>query len=392
MKVVILLHKQHIGGNQDNAHRHKVNPMRQNGIRHQINHAQGNGKLQPHIDEAHSYVVHSQFVSHKLIGVFAVSLAKILVEHDAVKDGAAAVDAVDNEECEPGDIGLLHNKLADEEEQDESDSNAADVPGEAFGLVLRPKVEDAENQHGKDGDDDEALVCQVHQRQRHQHRKRVRRRDAVDSIHEIVDVGGAYAHDEPRHNEQRPRPPCRQKVPMADCKLVQHKPHSQKLHNQAHAVRKRMDVVNETDSRRQRDGREEPGVLEAIKSAPYPKADGEDYPAAPEHNPGVGTALVGFVDDVEMIRHAEVQKFCRQENGRNNKICNHIYCLISLNACSISLSGTIPPHMRYTYSGVMQPGSMEQERASDSRKSSKRVVTSFVIVLPLYQRNASIRY
>ena len=64
-------------------------------------------------------MVHALLIGHQLVGVLAVGLAQGLVQHDAVDDGQAAVNAIDNQEQQPGHIGLGQNQLADTEQQDE---------------------------------------------------------------------------------------------------------------------------------------------------------------------------------------------------------------------------------------------------------------------------------
>lgn len=55
----------------------------------------------------------------------------------------------------------------------------------------------------------------------------------------------------------------------------------------------------------------------------------------------------------------------------------HCIFLISLNAASISLRGTFPPHIRFTYSGVIPPISIEHDRHSSSINCFKRSTTLF---------------
>ena len=42
---------------------------------------------------------------------------------------------------------------------------------------------------------------------------------------------------------------------------------------------------------------------------------------------------------------------------------------------------TFPPHILNTYSGIMHPGSIEQERASDSMNCFNRAINSVLIAL-----------
>ena len=61
------------------------------------------------------------------------------------------------------------------------------------------------------------------------------------------------------------------------------------------------------------------------------------------------------------------------------------YCYLLARALSISSSGTVPPHIRNTYSGVISVGSIEQERDSISRSSSiLRFNSVLSIIISIY--------
>ena len=54
-------------------------------------------------------MAYAQLVGHYLIGVLAVGLAQIFVQHDAVNNGQTAVNAIHNQEYEPSDVGGFYN-------------------------------------------------------------------------------------------------------------------------------------------------------------------------------------------------------------------------------------------------------------------------------------------
>lgn len=57
-----------------------------------------------------------QFVGHELVCVFAVGIAEVLVQHDAVEDGEYSVDAIDAEEDEVCEVLCLDDNAAEEEQ------------------------------------------------------------------------------------------------------------------------------------------------------------------------------------------------------------------------------------------------------------------------------------
>ena len=62
---------------------------------------------------------YAKLIGHQLVRMLPMGLAKILVKHNSMADGQAAVNAIDNQEQQPGHIGLGQDQLADAEQQDE---------------------------------------------------------------------------------------------------------------------------------------------------------------------------------------------------------------------------------------------------------------------------------
>ena len=264
-------------------------------------------------------MAHVEFVGHNLIGVLAVGLAEGFVEHDAVENGAAAVDAVDDQESEPGDVVGFHNEAADQEEEDESDADAANIAGEAFCFVLRAEVEPAEYEDAQDGHDNQAFADEfthlIQQEERQKDCQAVPSRNAIDTIHEIIDVRGANAHNQPKQHH----PPH---VPMQHPNLLEHHKHCSELGYQAHAIGQRMDVIDKTHPCSQRHSGQQPrvnvmpdrqcvmpgltGHLNALPYRPHPKANQEDNAAAANYHFSVGAAIIGFVDYIMIICNYKV--------------------------------------------------------------------------------------
>ena len=73
-----------------------------------------------------------KLVGHQLIGVLAVSLAKVLVQQDAVHDGQHGVHAVDPEKQEVLDIARGGYEPAQGKEDDEGDAHRAHVGGTGY--------------------------------------------------------------------------------------------------------------------------------------------------------------------------------------------------------------------------------------------------------------------
>ena len=99
-----------------------------------------------------------QLISHKLIGMLAVCLAQILMQHDAVDYCAAAIDAIHAEKNEPGQITSTHNKHTQHKQQNESNTYTTHIAGKALGLAFGTEVEYAEHQICQDNHNNQILL------------------------------------------------------------------------------------------------------------------------------------------------------------------------------------------------------------------------------------------
>lgn len=156
-----------------------------------------------------------------------VRLAQILVQQDAVAYGQNAVHAIHQQEDEIRHIAGGKNKTADHEQEDIRDSNRTDIACKTLCLATWSEIEDAENHVG-----------QRHQRCPH-------------------------AHDQ-RQNHHPPH------IQMQDIQLIEHHCHGNELCHQSHAVRQRMNIINETDARNQRNRQQEPNSGKTEKRSPNP--------------------------------------------------------------------------------------------------------------------------
>ena len=123
MEVIILLHEQHIGRHQHQARHDQVDPVRQHRLRAQVDEAQGNHQLDDHIQQRDHHVAHPQLVRHQLVGVLAVRLAQVLVQHDAVDDGQRAVHPVHQEEHDVCNVLRRQHQAAQGEQDDERNAD-----------------------------------------------------------------------------------------------------------------------------------------------------------------------------------------------------------------------------------------------------------------------------
>ena len=101
---------------------------------------------------------HLQLIRHQLVSMFAMSLPKILVKEYAVHNGQTAVNAVHQQENQPGDVTGPYNQHPDCKKQDESNPYTPDIPRKAFCLSARTEIEKREHkdtqQHNKT-----AIIC-----------------------------------------------------------------------------------------------------------------------------------------------------------------------------------------------------------------------------------------
>lgn len=296
MQMVILLLEKYIRyGQHDNCAK-EIYPMGQNSVGTKVNKTKRYNKLHSHVQERHLHVADLEFVCHELVCVLAVGFAEVFVEHDAVADGQAAVDAVDQQEYQVSHILGLNHEAADREEHDECDADAADVAREALRLSFRAEIEQAEHQHTDDRHDQVRLVdessrharpdrASIHQSQRHQHRQRIPRRDAVDSVHEIDHIRRTYAHNQRNRHD----PPH---VPMHDPHAPEHQSHCSELHDQAHRIRQRPHIIPEAHPRHEQKPAQKrqivrnhlPLSLHAHHHGPCHHRKAEDYAASTQHN------------------------------------------------------------------------------------------------------------
>lgn len=164
--------------------------------------------LHGHIDERHRDMRDVELVRHELVEVLAVRQGDVLVKHQAVQDGEAAVYTIDDEERQPCDVVRRDDEIADSKENDERYRHGTGVTGK----TQRPAAEVAEAEHqvGKDGDDDEVAhghvqasgVLQQGYQCGNERHKTIAARDAVDAVHEVVDIHRTRADDEPEEYEE----------------------------------------------------------------------------------------------------------------------------------------------------------------------------------------------
>ena len=325
MQVVVSLHEQHVGQREHDHRRDKIEPVGRDRVRHQVHHPQRDRQLQDHVEQRHRHVAQPQLVRHQLVRVLAVRLSEILVQQDSVHDRAHAVHPVDRQEHQPGDVARLQDQTPDQVQQDERHSDAPDISREALRSVLRPEIEDAEDQHRQERRHHQPSIREraaatrrsVHQQQRYQHRQRVARRDAVDPVHEIIDVRRPHADDQRRRARQRPAPPRHPQGAVVPHELHEQKAHRRELRHETDRIPQRAHVIREAHPGRQRHPGQQPGIPEAEEHAPQPHAHDEDDPPAADHHLRVGTAAVGPVHDVETLRHAEIQQLRHHQEQRH---------------------------------------------------------------------------
>lgn len=166
MQMIILLLEQNICNGQKHECHGKVNPMpgdkTQSAFplqqRAKVYEAQRHDKLQKHIYATHKRMRHLQLICHQLIGVLAMGLPELLVQQDTVTDGQTAIDAVNQQENEPGDVPGLNDQHSYGKEKDEGDSDAAHISREAFRLSPRTEIEEREDKHAQQNDNEKRIL------------------------------------------------------------------------------------------------------------------------------------------------------------------------------------------------------------------------------------------
>lgn len=243
MEVVVFSHEDDVGGAEQEQDGGEIDPARGGGIGQEQDGGGADGQLQQGVERRHLHVADVQFVGHQLVGVLAVRLAEVLVEHDAVADGQHRVHSVDGEQHDPAQVAGPQNQGAQREQQYERYRDGSDIAREA--ARLRAEVEEAEYQRGGCGDDEQVRVDErgvrrrVEVYQRHEDRERVSPCDAVDAVHEVERVH--YADEE--NQRQRDVPPG--EAAGKEAELQEHQGHGGELRHQPHGVGERAHVIGE---------------------------------------------------------------------------------------------------------------------------------------------------
>lgn len=92
-----------------------------------------------------------------------------------------------------------------------------------------------------------------------------------------------------------------------------------------------MNIINETHAGNQRHRQQEPDVVPDFqiqrrnppcrsKSQPDPQCQKKNNPTATQDNAGVRLALIRFVNDVKLVRDAEINHLRRQQDDENNDV------------------------------------------------------------------------
>lgn len=234
MQMIILPLEKHISDSQHHHNRNQIHPMRTHGIRNRINKYQRYHQLQAHVEQRYLHMSYLQFIRHQLERMLAMRFSQVLVQHDTMNDGQTAIDAIHHQQQQVRHILRPNNQFTQNEQQDKSNTDAAHIPGKAFRIPFRSKVEEAEHQHTQHTHHDERILhiplLLVDEPQRKQHHQRITGCNPIDTIHEINDVGSPHTYDERKNNH----PPH---IKMQDIQLIKHQPHRSKLHQQTNAIR-----------------------------------------------------------------------------------------------------------------------------------------------------------
>ena len=121
--------------------------MAEHVVRAYVDKAQTDCQLQKHIQQTDLYMPYLQLICHQLESMFPVRLTQVLVEHDAMDNRAAAIHAINQQEDQICHILRKRNEATNQEQQDISHTYRPYISGEAFGLALRPEVEEAAAEH-----------------------------------------------------------------------------------------------------------------------------------------------------------------------------------------------------------------------------------------------------
>ena len=75
-----------------------------------------------------------------------------------------------------------------------------------------------------------------------------------------------------------------------------------------HRVVQRVYVVHKAHARNQRDSRKEPRITNFVDRRAYLQLQYEDYTASTQHYSTMRRPIIRLVDDVTLVRNAEIQK------------------------------------------------------------------------------------
>ena len=98
-------------------------------------------------------------------------------------------------------------------------------------------------------------------------------------------------------------------MPIENTKLIKHQKHRHKLHDQTHTIRQGTNIIYKTNQSNQRHPNQKPRILKSKENTPNPNSDQEYDTATTQNHLLMRTAFVRFVDNVEMVGDAEVEKF-----------------------------------------------------------------------------------
>jgi len=253
-----------------------------------------------------------------------VRLAQILMQQDPVDNREHRVYPIDRQEHDIRDVSRLENQQPEQEDDDECRPDTTHIPRKALRFPFRAEVEVAEHQIRQDGHDDQALWRKPHPGiqpgQGQQNRQGITPIHPVDAIHEIIGIRDAHAKNQAQNHD----PPA---LPIQDPPAREHQEHRNELHHQSHTIRQRVDVIHETDARRQRDSHDKRPVFKPEKRRKQPNAQHIDDAPAPEHHFRVRAALVRLVNDIAFVCNLELDQFCRYEQDGDDDVCvPHMYC------------------------------------------------------------------
>ena len=112
MQMIIFLLEQHIRYCEQQEGTYQIHPVAEDIIRAHIDETQRHHKLHCHIQQAHLHVTYLQFVCHQLIGMFAMRLAQVLMQHDTVANGQNTIHTIHQQEDQRCQIVCSNNHLA----------------------------------------------------------------------------------------------------------------------------------------------------------------------------------------------------------------------------------------------------------------------------------------